>query len=149
MSFPHAAAASLLNTALLLFCPPRTRRHFWPIEYPAQSTQVRTFSYHGDSIWSVTSSFLRGSPRIVAGDRLAAPAVHYPPLPPSPISTHRPRPADFVAIPAAALSQGDSASHMSAENVSRAGEAREHVAKIVLTFVSPVQLTLCLRTDPV
>jgi hypothetical protein len=46
-----------LNTALLLFYPPRIQRRFWLIEYPAQSTQVRTFPYCRLSSWSVMSFF--------------------------------------------------------------------------------------------
>jgi hypothetical protein len=46
-----------LNTALLLFYPPRIRRHFWLIGYPAQSTQVRTFPYRRLRSWSVMSFF--------------------------------------------------------------------------------------------
>jgi hypothetical protein len=42
-----------LNTALLLFYPPRIRRHLWLIECPAQSTRVRTFRYPRYRSWSV------------------------------------------------------------------------------------------------
>jgi hypothetical protein len=46
-----------LNTALLLFYLPRIQRHSWLIEYPAQSTQVRTFLYCRLCNWSVMSIF--------------------------------------------------------------------------------------------
>jgi hypothetical protein len=148
-----------LNTELRLFYPgppPRIRRHFWLVEYPAQSTQVRTFPYHRDRSWSVMSFFLLDSPPIslATGDQLATPAVQYPPMPPDPVSNPRPMPAGFVAIPGTARARGDSVNNMSSENVSGVREAREHVqrmidtwvgdAKTVLKFVSPAQLILCL-----
>jgi hypothetical protein len=86
-------------------------------------------------------------------DQLAAPAVQYPPTPSDPVSNLRPRPAGFVAIPATARALGDSVNDTSAENVSRAREARDVQrlidswigdAKTVLTFVGPVQLILGL-----
>ena len=75
---------------------------------------------------------------------------------PSPVSNPRPRPTGFAAIAStlAALARGDSVDDMSAENVSEAREAREHVqrlinswigdAKTVLKFVNPIQRILCL-----
>jgi hypothetical protein len=149
-SFPHAVAASLPNTVSLLFFPPRIRRRFWLIEYLAQSTHVRTFSYRRDCSWSVMNSFLPDSPQIPARDQLATPAVQYPPMLLGPVSNNRPRPAGFVAIPVTARARGDSVNDMSAENVSGVREARQHIqpgwigdAKTVLMFVSPVQLILC------
>ena len=151
-SFPHAVAVSLPNMASLLFFPPRFRRRFWLIEYLAQSTHVRTFSYNCDCSWSVMSFFLPDSHQIPARDQLATPAVQYPPMPPGLVSNRRPRPAGFVAIPATVRARGDSVNDtpVSAENVSGAREAREHIqprsigdAKTILMFVSPVQLILC------
>ena len=146
-SFPHAVAASLPNTASLLFFPPRIRRRFWLTEYLVQSTQVCTFSYCRDRSYSVTSSFLPDSPPIPTGDQPTAPAAQYPPMPPGSVSNRRPRPAGFVAIPA----RGDSVNYMWTENVSRASREARHIqprrigdAKTVLIFVSAVQLILCL-----
>jgi hypothetical protein len=99
--------------------------------------------------------FFLDSPPVLAGNQLATPAVQYPAM-------IRPRStlAGFVAIPAApatAQSQGDSVNDMSAENVFEAREAREHVrrlirswigdAKTVLKIVSPVQLILFCHAD--
>jgi hypothetical protein len=155
----HRINSEALNTEFRLFYPgppPRIRRHFWVIEYPAQSTQVRTFPYHRDRSWSVMSFFLPDSPPIslvAARDQLATPAVH-PPMPPDPVSNPRPMPAGFVAVPGTARARGDSVNNMSSANLSGAREAREHVqrlinswvgdAQTVLKFVSPVQLILCL-----
>jgi hypothetical protein len=113
------------NTTLLVFYPPRIRRHLWLIEYPAQSTQVRKFPYRCDRCWSVTSLFLPGSPSIPAVDPLAT-SVQYPPI------MHSASPP---------------VNDMSAKDVSEA-EASEHGqrlidswvgdAKTVLKFVSPI-----------
>jgi hypothetical protein len=127
--------------------PSSCQLHFLLIEYPAQSTQVHTFPCLRDRSLSVTS-FLPDSPPIPAGDQLATPAVQYPLMLPGQVSNTRPRPAGFAAIPATARARRDPVNDMSAENMSGAREAREHVqrlndnwigdAKTVLTFVSLV-----------
>jgi hypothetical protein len=102
--------------------------------------------------------FLLDSPPIPVGNQLATPAAQYPPTPSDPVSNLRPRPAGFVANPATARDRGDSVNDTSAENVSGAREAREHVqrlidswigdAKTVLIFVSPARLIFAFyRTD--
>jgi hypothetical protein len=75
-------------------------------------------------------------------------------MPSDPVSNPRPRPAGLVAIHATARARGDSVNDLLAENVSGAREGREHVqrlidswiedAKTVLKFVSPVQMILRL-----
>jgi hypothetical protein len=144
-----------LNTALLLFYPSKIRQPFWLAEYPAQTTHVCTFPYRRDRSWSVMSFFLLpDSPVIPAGDQLATSAVQYPPMPSDPVRVSNPWPrhAGFVTIPPTARVRGYSVNHLPAENPTGAREAREHVqrlihswieeAKTVLIFVSPVQLIL-------
>lgn len=68
---------------------------------------------------------------------------------PGPVSNPWPSSTRFPGIPATARAWGVSENDMSAENVSRAGETRDHVQRLidswvgdektVLVFVSPVQ----------
>ena len=51
-------------------------------------------------------------------------------MPSDPVSNLRPRPAGFVANLATARAQGDSVNDASAENVSGARVAREHVQRL-------------------